>query len=502
MLQAAHWMAFLAYGGAAVALGVSAGRRTGHGRAFWDAGRSLNAASVGMSISAGFLSVSWSCVYAVQLFYGYGLGALWLITLPWLLALGGIYLLADRYRRLRAFSQPEMVGARFGRAARRQVAAALAFVFLVWGGAEIYVAATLLAPGLGVSRPATILLIGALVAAYSVTGGFGAVVATDRLQYALVASYLLAVAVLAGVALAGLPAANMAGAAPAGWRALARDLPPPLHGGARWSDLWAPGLATILLTFVAYLPGWLFETDLWLRVQAARDRAAARRGVLFAAANAVVFVGLVPAFVGVAALALYPPAGGSAPASVGADGEAILAALVHDTAPAWLAVLLAVGLVAAAMSTIDTCTHVMGLSVAYDMLDGSARAGGDRLARLTTLLAVAAACVFALGTESLWDIFYLSSGVLTTAVALPVAAVLARRPTARCVRTSSSWGLAVTALAYFLERYGPLAALEPAAVAASGLGFILWGTLAALAGAAVGQRLTPACETSAASGRS
>ena len=80
--------------------------------AYWTADRDLGAASVGLSISAGFLSISWSCVYAVQLFYWYGLGAIWLITVPWLLALAGIYLLSRRYHALPSFSQPEMVGQR------------------------------------------------------------------------------------------------------------------------------------------------------------------------------------------------------------------------------------------------------------------------------------------------------------------------------------------------------------------------------------------------------
>ena len=145
------WIAVLLYGAMAIALGWQAHRKTEDGAEFWTAGRSLSAGSVGLSISAGFMSVSWSCVYAVQLFYWYGLGALWLITIPWLLSLAGIYALARRYHALPAFSQPEMVGQRFGAGARRTVALALTFVFLVWGGGEIYVAATLLAPGLGIS---------------------------------------------------------------------------------------------------------------------------------------------------------------------------------------------------------------------------------------------------------------------------------------------------------------------------------------------------------------
>ena len=145
------WIAVLLYAIIAIYLGWRAHKLTEDGAGFWTAGRSLSATSVGLSISAGFMSVSWSCVYAVQLFYWYGLAAIWLITIPWLLALTGIYFLANKYHALPAFSQPEMVGDRFGKNAKRIVAFALAFVFLVWGGAEIYVAANLLAPQLSVS---------------------------------------------------------------------------------------------------------------------------------------------------------------------------------------------------------------------------------------------------------------------------------------------------------------------------------------------------------------
>ena len=81
------WIAFGGYVAAALFLGWLAHARHGRGDAYWTADRQLGAASVGLSISAGFLSISWSCVYAVQLFYWYGLGAIWLITVPWLLAL-------------------------------------------------------------------------------------------------------------------------------------------------------------------------------------------------------------------------------------------------------------------------------------------------------------------------------------------------------------------------------------------------------------------------------
>ncbi len=487
------WIAFIGYSALAIWLGSRAARQAGDAASspqFWTAGRELSGLEVGVSLSAGFLSISWSCVYAVQLFYWYGLGALWLMTIPWLFALAGIYWLSRRYHALDAFSQPEMVGQRFGRSARRTVALALAFVFLAWAGAEIYVAANLLAPQMAAPRWALVLLITSVVGIYSVLGGFRAVVDTDKLQYGVVAMYILAMAWLAqrGLVAAG---GGAPGADPdiSGARLL---LELPLNGarsGLPWSHLLGGGVATIVLTFVAYLPGWLFETDLWLRVQAARDAQAARRGVLFAAANSVLFIGILPAFIGISALALFPMENGSFPASIGNEADGVFAALVVHFAPAWLAVLVAVGLVAAAMSTIDTCANVVALSVAYDMLGVHDRSAAEAtvISRRVTLAALGGAALFALGTESLWDIFYLSSGVLTTAVAFPVAAVFLPWATTRMVTWSAAAGFAGTVAAYFLEAYGPLTALEPAWVAGSGLGFILWGSLAAVAGALTGR---------------
>ena len=82
------------------------------------------------------------------------------------------------------------------------------------------------------------------------------------------------------------------------------------------------------------------------------------------AVNAALFVGIVPLFIGVAALQLFPHEGGEIPAALGQNGDAVLLALVDSYAPEWLAVLTAMGLVAAAMSTIDTCANVTALSVA------------------------------------------------------------------------------------------------------------------------------------------
>ncbi|NIM16506.1 MAG: hypothetical protein GTO45_31220 [Candidatus Aminicenantes bacterium] len=470
MNMAATWIGFILYICITLGLGWLAHIKKDRGAEFWTAGRSLNSLSVGLSISAGFMSISWSCVYAVQLFYWYGIGAVWLITIPWLIALAGIYYLSRRYHHLSAFSQPEMVAARFGKGSKRMIALALAFVFLVWGGAEIYVAGILLAPGLGISTQWVILIISVVVGIYATMGGFRAVVMTDKLQYTIVAFYILAMAWLAAKGLSRVDM-NLFDLAVTGAKS-----------GVSWSNLWAPGVVLIVLTMAAYLPGWIFETDLWLRVQAAKDDRAARRGVLLAGINGLLFVGLFPMFIGAAALFIFPMQGSTFPEIIGYQGDAIFSALVSTYAPGWLAVLFSVGLVAAAMSTIDTCVNVMALSLGYDIGEIHKRTHAEKWSKLVTGGSVFLAFLFALNTESLWDIFYLSSGILTTSVAFPVAAVFMKKVNRRGVLFSSICGFCGTILFYFLESKGILNGIEPGWLRASGLGYILWGMLLAVFG--------------------
>lgn len=349
---------------------------------FWSAGKKLNSWSSGLSISAGFMSISWSCVYAVQLVYWYGVSALWLLAIPWLITMGFYFLLTPRFRGLNAFSQPEMLARRFGERMRKYFALPLAFVFLVWGGAELFAAAHILAPILQAPYHVILFLITLVVASYSFLGGFAAVVTTDKVQFALVAFFVTAIVWDAGNAV--IQTGNLEDSLYTIGNAAKT-------GNSAWS-LFAIGPGLVFITLFAYLPGWIVETDIWLRLQASETDKAAKHGVAIASLSSLLFIVVTPLITGLAMLVLYPPVDGIIPAKL-ADGAEIFAILITEYTPHILAILLTIGLAAAAMSTIDTCSNVMAVSFSYDILEPALKKHNStvdpkKLARIMSALTV------------------------------------------------------------------------------------------------------------------
>ena len=483
-----YWAGFLGYSILVVVVGFVIywkEKRSGQeydNQAFWTANQKLSGYSIGLSISASMMSVSWSCVYDVQLFYWYGWGGLWLLAIPWLITMGGFYLFSPLFRRLRVFSQPELLERRFGSRARQLLAPVLIFVFITWAGAEIYAAGILIAPFLGISLPWMLFLIAFVVALYSFAGGFEAVVSTDKIQFAIVAIFIAAAAYV-GVNAASRQAGNFLGFLSA--------VPAPPKADPKFLQIISPGLALIGMTFLAYLPGWLVETDVWVRLQAASSNKEARKGIGVAAFNSFLFVGVLPLLIGLSALYLYPPLGSQIPDKL-KDGALIFTVLLQDFAPVWLSLVLSIGLIAAAMSTVDTCGNVVALSLSYDLLEPALQGKWsaqklNRLARWVSVLAIGLAFVYALLTNSLWDIFYLSSGLLTTTIFFPVIGAFLKNTQKLQIYLSISLGFLGTLGGYFLEKFHFLQAFEPDWLAGTGLGYILFGFFLSAVGFALGK---------------
>lgn len=480
--QIYYWTGFIIYAITVISIGFyiwqkdkKQGKQTDN-TTFWEANRNLSGWSVGLSISASMMSISWSCVYGVQLFYWYGWGGAWLLIIPWLVTMAGFFIFTPLFRKFKVFSQPQLLQNRFGDRTRQLLAPALIIVFITWTGAEIYAAGKIIAPFLGISLNWTFFLITIIVAIYTFTGGFEAVISTDKIQFTLVAIFITVIALLGFNAI------------PENISLWSAPIPPKSVSVYKF---FTPGLALIIITFAAYLPGWLIETDVWIRLQAARSDLDARKGIALASINSLIFVGILPLVIGLSALILYPTENGIIDNRL-QDGALIFTVIMQDYAPLWLNILLSLGLIAAAMSTIDTCGNVVALSLSHDLIEPNVKQKWspgklNRLARISSVVAIFISFVYAVFTESLWDIFYLSSGILTTTVFIPIVASYIKSTKSTQINLAIIFGLIFTLVFYYLESRGILASIEPKFIADTGLGYIVWGFILSLIGFVLGR---------------
>ena len=168
--------------------------------------------------------------------------------------------------------------------------------------------------------------------------------------------------------------------------------------------------------------------------------------------------------------------------------------LMKNYAPIWLNIFLAIGLIAAAMSTIDTCGNIVALSFSHDLIEPKLKdkwsaSQLNRFARISSVGAIFISFIYAVFTDTLWDIFYLSSGILTTTVFIPVVASFFKSTKRIQVNLAVTLGLVSTLIFYFLESRGFLSNLEPAFLADTGLGYIIWGFFFSIAGFFTGKFL-------------
>jgi len=174
---------------------------------------------------------------------------------------------------------------------------------------------------------------------------------------------------------------------------------------------------------------------------------------------------------------------------VGADFLGIITAFIGQM-PTWLTVLMFLGIVACQMSTVDTFSNVTAMPLAYDLAEPLLMKDAPRekialMARFFSAAAIVLALCYALIADSLGDVYYLSSGILSACIAVPAIAVFWKRATAPGVVVGSIVGAVATFAMYFWE-YHVLQFADPKAAGyytdvlpvwlAGGYGYLYIGT--------------------------
>lgn len=306
---------------------------------------------------------------------------------PWgagvCLLLAGAFLARPLWR-LKLLTVPDFFRRRFGPRAETLAALLLIPGYFGWIAAQFVALGSMLELFFGLDPALGIFLVAAVGTGYTLIGGMWSVTLTDALQLALL-----------GVGLALLCAGVLAelGGPLAGVARVVREVPEahlqpiPLDGLAplfAWIGLFCAGA-------LGNLPG----QDLLQRVFAARSADVARRAC-FAAGTAYLLVGAAPLFLGLASLLLAPDA----------PDRAILPALAGLFLEPWLAVVFALTVMSAVLSTIDSAILAPASVLSQNLLRRTplGRRESLRLDELSVLAVAGASLVVALLGEDAYSL--------------------------------------------------------------------------------------------------
>ena len=419
---------------------------------FWMAGRTIPGWALGISLASGWLMLGWIS-FGMSQIYAYGATGLWLLPIPWFILCIMVIFLVPFYRKVSAVSLPQAIGRRFGPGARYLTAILSFLVFLSWTGAELVIVKSLAAPLLGVEDKYAIivpLLFCIPILIYTVLGGFRAIIRTDLIQFVIMAVFMLI--------LGGWAYSQASSIAPEGIIEGIKGFPPPWAAENESLNLNFLGWIFPVTLLVGYLPGWLIEQDLTLRIQAAPTTKQARIGAVLGFILITIFIIVIPSFVAFMAMIVFKD-----PTAIGSDYTGIISAFISQM-PGWLSVIMFLGLISCQMSTVDTFSNVTAMPLAYDLVEPlmlkEKRHLVSLVSRSITAIAIILAFIYALWAETLGDVYYISSGVLSAAIAVPAIAIFWKRANTPGVIISSIFG-AISTIAMYLWEYKALQYTNP-----------------------------------------
>lgn len=334
-------------------IGLSAARRTDSHEAYFMAGRRMPGWAVGFSLMATLISSS-SFLALPEFSYRHDwrfLGTC--LVYPAALLLAWRWFMPF-YRSQGLSSAYEYFERRFGLWVRLYVAAGFVLFAFLKMGIVLYGTSVALGTVTGLSVPFMILLFGMIVVAYTVVGGLEAVIWTDVIQGA---ALLLGALVCVPVMLSQLPG---------GWETLATE------GAAagkfslaadqwRWVQF---GLLVIVLGNLAdYLRMVTTDQMFVQRYVAVRSERETRTMLLFAGVGSVLVWGLFT-LLGTALWVFYRHVPDDRIASL--DALAVFPHFIITQLPAGLGGMVFLGLIMAAMSTLDSSINAIAQTITTD----------------------------------------------------------------------------------------------------------------------------------------
>jgi SSS family solute:Na+ symporter len=413
------WIAIAVYGVAGLAVALWARRQmAGGAEEFYLGGRRIT----GLVSAASYAATTYSAFMMLGLAgltYRGGVGAFG-FELIYFAGLGLVLIFGPRYwlvgRRFGFVTPSEMLGARYGSRLLAGLVAVLSCVFLIPYSAVQLMGIGLLLSGItnGAIPVGAGILVGAVIAAtWTLMAGLRSVAWTDAVQSVLImGSALLALwFVVDAIGGAGVFMGRIES-----------------EYGA-WLHQPGPGLFSFA-TFVGLTLPWLFfsisNPQVSQRLFTTRDLGAMRTMILGFLCFGLVFT-VISILWGYSALLLVP--------DLANPDLATPALLASGAIPAWLAIPLLIGIVAAAITTVDSIALTLASMVGRDVYRAGAPSASDAaeltVGKIVILVVIAAAALFAsLQLDLISLLSVASSAGLLVTVPTIVGAFFWRRSTA------------------------------------------------------------------------
>ena len=521
-----YWLVFIAYIAFLIAVGLNAYKKQKSSASaeeehndYWITGRSQPAYMVGMSVASGWMLIG-MITWMTWATYDLGLSGLWVVAIPWFLSNIWQFLMARPLRRIKAISQCQMLEKRFGLPARILSAPINIFSYTIWSAAELYAASLIMAPALGISINAMIIIYAIPIAMYMWMGGFRSVINANVVQFFMGAIILIVTTVAIfftanGIATAhGTTIMGMLHAQP-----IVNSLAYPVDTTKDSASFFAyVSLSFPLIVMLGLVPGWASAEDFWLKAQAARSTSEARRGGLYSIAFNTVIIVIPAAIIGILGLIVFPPETKdgvvSAAAVLGDKGAYnIISTYINSYMPPLLKGLLIFLLSAHTMSTVANYSNITAMNLSYDVLQPliyKKRNWSDakivKWSRLVTVFMIVINILLAILYNSpvmgatLNDAYFLSSGLLTAGISVMLYVLWWKRATLLGVMLGGLFGTLGTFIFFILEYKVWKSVYNtpiwdwvfgPGAMANSYLGYCVVGLVCGIAGVIIGTYASP-----------
>ena len=361
------------------------------------AGRSFPAWILAFSYAASWFGGS-SAIISADKAYAGGLSAYFVMGGPTVVSGIVLLFLAKRIRMFGPLSQPEMLEARYSRAARIIQAIIIFWYMITWAASQMIGAAGFVGGFFGMKYASALFLVVVVVWFYCMFGGFKSVVTTDLGQFVWIIVSLVIVLIFAFRGSGGFGNVSMA----VQERGIGNYYN--IFGNAKYS----------LFYIISFTFAWVISAEIWQRFSAARSVKEAKkvsRGALYINIPLYFFV----IVIGMLSLTLFKEQ---------PEGH-VMAAVIQGYVPPILAGIAFAGLLAAVMSTMDTALNTGALVLTEDIFHKVFKRDASEkqlvmFGRVAVTIMAACGIFISLAIKDMLWVLWMASDILAAGVFWPL----------------------------------------------------------------------------------